>query len=423
MSCIEVKGFFYKLPWRSGAPHALTAWRESPSAVASETDFQLSSILAPLEPLRDQLVVLSGLDMKSAMGEQSQSGIIAWLTGTRQEQANTFAKGPSLDQVLATEVLGGATPHPSLELAVRWGTGKSVGQVHPINITAYANDSEFTPIQPRIDPQETFDELFGNLEGSTEALWDASILDHVGRRYEDLALRLGGEDRQRLEEHLTRLRELELAVQGVGGCVAPGLVDTTGYEPRAGEQADLGSNGNCETEDCLRSDELIPVVGKLFTDMLVMAMACDLTRVGTLQWADVEAKYTLPWLGLYEGHNYYENDGGFRPDDLEIIYTWYSEQHAYLLEQMAAVDLGGHSLLDESVIFFGTEVSRPDNHSKSDMPFLLAGSGGGLEGGRWLSYDGESHNDLLVSLLNLFGDERTTFGNPEDVTGPLAGIL
>ena len=120
-------------------------------------------------------------------------------------------------------------------------------------------------------------------------------------------------------------------------------------------------------------------------DMLVMALACDLTAVATFQWSDTEAKHTFPWLALKDHHHYYQHDGGFRPAECEKICTWYSQQHLYLLQQMAAVDMGGHTLLDESVVFFGSELQDPPSHRKTNMPFFLAGNGGGLRTGRWLN--------------------------------------
>jgi hypothetical protein len=103
--------------------------------------------------------------------------------------------------------------------------------------------------------------------------------------------------------------------------------------------------------------------------------------------------------------------------------------HLHLLQAMDAVVMGadGHTLLDESVVFFGSELSQPPTHSKDDMPFLLAGGGGGLKGGRWLYYTDKtmnrnSHSNLLVSILNLFGDPRTTFGTPEFCAGPLSNL-
>jgi Protein of unknown function (DUF1552) len=161
--------------------------------------------------------------------------------------------------------------------------------------------------------------------------------------------------------------------------------------------------------------------------MMVMALACDLTAVGTFQWTDTEAKHTFPWLGLSEGHHFHQHDGGFRPVECEKIYTWYSTMHLHLLQAMDGIvmDADGHTLLDESVVFFGSELSQPPTHSKVDMPFLLAG--GGLKGGRWVQYTDKtnnrnSHNNLLVSILNLFGDPRTTYGTPELCVGPLSNL-
>jgi hypothetical protein len=200
-------------------------------------------------------------------------------------------------------------------------------------------------------------------------------------------------------------------------CSAPERVDTTGYDPLSG----LNSADDGRTRD-LPTDALIPSVGRFMTDMMVMAFACDLTAVGTLQWSDSEAKHTFPWLGLPEHHHYYMNDGGFRPTEIERIATWYSEQHSYLLQAMARVDMGGRSLLDESIVFFGSNLQHPATHSKTDMPFLLAGNGGGLRTGRYLQFAHPSHNDLLVRIANLFGDPRSTFGAPEHCKGALAGV-
>jgi hypothetical protein len=170
------------------------------------------------------------------------------------------------------------------------------------------------------------------------------------------------------------------------------------------------------------SDSAIPKVGKFMMDMLVMALTCDLTRVATLQWSDTEAKHTFPWLGLNQHLSFYMNDGGYQPIALTKIFTWYAAQHAYLIQQLAqAQGVAGASLLDESVIFFGSQLQHPATHAKTDMPFLLAG-GGGLRTNRWISCQHASHNDLLVSILNSCGDDRQTFGDPKFCTGPLAGL-
>jgi hypothetical protein len=384
----------------------------------TETSPTLSPILAPFEPVKNRLLIFSGIDMKSAVGEQRQAGIIAWLTGSVQStplSSTAFAKdGPSIDQVLAPRVSAGKRKQ-SLYMAVRWGTGKSHGVMSPINIANFALAAPYRPMVPSLDPVAIWQDLFGALPANAGA-WDKSMLDFVGRRYVKLAARLGAADRQRLDEHLTRVRELERRVAGTVRCAAPVLVDTTGYNPTSGlNSADDGSIKDLVT------DAAIPKVGKLMMDMMVMAFACDITGAGTLQWSDTEAKHTFPWLGLPEHHAFYQNDGGYRPVECEKIATWYSTQHAYLIQEMAKVDMGGHSLLDESVVFFGSERQDPANYSKVNMPFLLAG-GGGLRTGRWLRYASRSHNDLLVTLLNLFGDARTSFGTAQYSTGALTGL-
>ena len=402
----------------------------------SETAFTLGPILKPLEALQTRLLVIDGLDMKSAIGEQHQAGIVALLTGTPQRDGGSgYAAGPSIDQVIAqviaSKLSAGGAARASLQLAVRWATGRSKGRLSPINCLSFENDGSASPIPPRVAPVQIFDDLFGS-QGGGGAPVDGrlprrkSILDWVDRRYTTLAARLGTQDRQKLEQHLTKLREIERGLMSGpapgstpgGTCQAPAKVDTSDYDPRTGLNADdLGKVVDAST------DAAIPKVGKYMMDMLVMALACELTPVATLQWSDVEAKHTFPWLGLEEHHHFYQHDGGFRAPECEKIDTWYAQQHAYLLQELAAIDRGGHSLLDESVVFFGTEIQDPPSHGKTNMPFLLAGGGGGLRGGRWLKFNGRSHNDLLVAILNLFGDPRASFGDPKFCAGALPGLV
>jgi hypothetical protein len=302
-----------------------------------ESDFVLSPILSPFEPVKDSLLVLNGIDMQSAQGEQNASGMVAWLSGTVQVR-NEYASGPSIDQVLAPVLSAGQT-FTSLELAVRWGTGRCRGQLSPWDVVNFANDEAFTPIAPRLDPVATFSALFGGVGGTpSDPAWDRSVLDAVRERYQRLAARLGAADKQRLEHHLSSIRDLERTLaenEAVSArCRPPALIDTSDYDPAAG----LNATDNGLADDPM-TDAAIPKVGKLMMES------------------------------------------------------------AYLLAEMAKVDMGGHSLLDESVVFFGSNVQDPATHVKTSMPFLLGGRGGGLRAGRNLTYDHPSHNDLLVSLL------------------------
>jgi len=421
-------------------------WRPS----GTETAPVMSSILAPLAPMieKKKLLIVDGLDMTSKNGEQHQAGIIAWMTGTGQLSApangglpgtNSYASGPSIDQTIATLISKNKKKISSLEMAVRWGTGKAHGLLSPISCANFEDDLKASPIAPRIDPVQIFKDLFGSLTPSTDPGATAavdrqkSILDHVVGQYTSLAPRLGTSDRMVLEQHLDKVRELEKGLSAVAmgstSCKAPPMVDTTGYNPGTGmcgsncTAADSGANKDIAT------DSKIPLVGTYMMDMMVMALACDLTAVGTFQWTDTEAKHTFPWLNLPEHHHFYQHDGGFKAAECEKICIWYSQMHLHLLQQMDSVVMGtdGHTLLDESVVFFGSEISQPPTHTNTDMPFMLAGGGGGLRGGRWVRYTDKSnnknsHNNLLVSILNMFGDPRTTYGNKNFCAGPLANL-
>lgn len=401
----------------------LDRWRPT----GSETDFALSPILEPLASVKDHLLVVGGVDMKSALGEQHQAGIVALLTGTPQSASNSqYASGPSIDQVIANVASNGKA-RKSLELAIRWATGKSHGNLHPINSLNFADDGKASPLPPRIDPVQVWDTLFGSLEPSDP---DAtaqmlarkqSVLDFVGRRYEGLSQRLSTSDRSKLEQHLEHVRDLERSLSTittpVSNCQAPTVVDTSEYNPASGKNAD-----NDGAVRDTRSDAAIPKVGKYFMDMIVAAMACDITAVASLQWSDTEAKHTFPWLELSEHHHFYQHDGTFRPNECATIARWYSEQHAYLISQLQSVQVGEGTLLDESVLFFGSELQDPPTHAKNSMPFLLAGNGGGLRTNRYLQCNGQSHNELLLSILRLFGDDRPTFGDARFCNGVLSGV-
>ena len=429
-----------------GAQTKVNKWRPT----GTETAPIMSPILAPLKPMVDakKLLIVDGLDMTSKNGEQHQAGIIAWMTGTAQMNApangglpgtQSYASGPSIDQVLATQISAGKKKFGSLELAIRWGTGKAHGLLSPISCCNFEDNAKASPIAPRLDPVQIFTDLFGSLmpgmDPNAAMLLNRkkSILDHVVGQYTSLVPKLGTADRMTIQQHLDKVRQMEMGLlstaMGSTSCKAPTKVDTTGYNPGAGACGTMCAGADTGSILDITTDKMIPTVGTYMMDMMVMALACDLTAVGTLQWTDTEAKHTFPWLTLTEHHHFYQHDGGFRPVECEKIYTWYSTMHLHLLQAMDAIKMGadGHTLLDESVVFFGSEISEPWSHSNVDMPFLLGGAGGGLRGGRWVHYTDKSnnrnsHNNLLVTILNLFGDTRKTFGDPTKCAGPLANI-
>ncbi len=394
----------------------------------SETSFTLSPILAPLQPMQSRIIVADGLnltcgDQAKYSVEQHQGGSVGLFTGAIQQGAGNYPAKmyPSIDQVLAARLSTGKS-YGSLQFAVRWATGKSHGKLSPMN-ALYFSDS--APIPPRLDPQDIFTTLFGTPvsgtggTGGTDAntlalMRKKSILDFVDKKYNSLKTKLGTDDRARLDQHLTQLRDLENRIvitttppPPMSGCKQPTKVDTTGYNPTSA----LNSADDGSVKD-LATDMKIPTVGQFMMDMMVMALACEKTAVISLQWTDTEAKHTFPWLNLSEHHHFYQHDGGFRPTECAQIDTWYSQMHLALLQKMQAVDMGGHSLLDESVVMVGSEIADPPSHGKSNMPILLAGgTSATMRTGRWVKFGGVPTNKLLTSILNLFGDTRTSFGD------------
>jgi hypothetical protein len=177
----------------------------------------------------------------------------------------------------------------------------------------------------------------------------------------------------------------------------------------------------------------MPAVGKLQMDLLAAALACDLTRVASLQWTSAEIDQSFPWLNLPDVLHHRTSHAGdsdaAAQEALTKINTWYAEQFRYLLERLASYKEGEGTLLDNTVVFWGIEVGKGNNHAHRDLPFLLAGScGGALRTGRFVDHmaggaSGHPHNNLLVSLANAMGLPDKTFGDPAHCTGPLAGLV
>lgn len=403
----------------------------------TESQFTLATTMKPLEPFQQKLVVLEGVDLRITEighGHGHSKGMGGVLTG-RELPAGPyetcggnagFPNGPSIDQVIANNISQGAR-FKSLELAVNWPTDRrDGGKAAPTNCINYAGPNQAVPMAT--DPRAVWDKLFRDF-GSTEAQLAAqrarskSILDAVKDSYQSLSKRVGRDDRQKLDQHLTRVREVETSVQTVttqmGACMAPPVPMALG-NPDDGLIGEPGSNQQKNPQ----LDARMPELGKAMMDLMVMAFTCDLTRVGTMQWVDSQAYNTFPWLNLTDGHHGYQHDNGYQPAQLTRINTWYMEQMAYFLQRLEAVQENGKPLLDSMTVLFVTELQQAESHAQDNMPFLLVGGvNGRIRTGRYLRYNGVPHNNLLVSLLNAYDVPVTTFGNPNYCTGPLASFL
>jgi len=377
-----------------------------------ERDFSLSPILGSLERHRDRLNVLDGLRIQHSRvpaPPHTEGMGLVW-TGSHLGQGNTFmiqdypidwVEGPSVDQVVAQRI-GGETAYRSLELGV-----KSAGS-SPTSRMIYAGARQ--PVQPEADPARAFDRLFGGaVPGSApdpavvaRMQRRASVLDVVAGQLTALQPRVARDDRLKIDAHLTALRALE---------------QRTMYQPATCAPPERGS-----------ADD-IPRLLELQTDLLVSALACDRTRVASIQlrFGDNDNDpYT--WLGIQRGHHDISHDGDSNVTsraELTSIYTWYADRFAELLDKLAAVEEGaGGTLLDNTLVVWGSEIGKGNSHAFERVPFVLAGAAGGsLPTGRYLQYADVPHNRLLVSICHALGlADIDQFGTTDEGSGGLPGL-
>lgn len=395
-------------------PNGTVPNKWKPTATAAGYD--LTGILQPLEAMKQDVLVIDGVDALSAYkgpGDAHQKGTGQCLTGTELQEGSFlgagglsagWANGISIDQAIANKICTD-TRFKSLELGV---------YVHGANVNSRISyQGPAQPLPPENDPAAAFERIFGT-PGESDAQKAArlaqrkSVLDAVAARYQRLLPKLGGNDRQKLESHLTAIREIEVQLTNAANaqvCVGPQPVPT--IDPM--------------------SIPNIPKLGKLQTDILVAAMACDLTRVGSLMWMNSATDKTYPWLGVNEGHHalsHMGDDDLHAQESLTKIYTWYAEQFGYLIQKLKSVPEGEGTMLDNTFVIWVSEHSRGNIHDRHALPYVAAGRAGGqVKPGRWLQLGGEvPHNNLWVSCLNMFGVPAQTFGNPQYCTGPLSGL-
>ncbi len=425
----------------------LDRWRPT----GSERDFTLQPMMSSLSPFSDRLVFVDGVDLsvtRLGFGHPHSRGMGGVLTGQQLLAGNYntnggnagFSAGPSIDQVIADSISTG-TRFPSLEFSAGWSTGITAGgQPHPGNIITYQAPSmpggAATPVPPASDPLNAFNRIFAGVNGDADVAsqmveWNTSILDGVQEDFKRVMTQLGAEDRAKLDAHMTLIQQTEEGLKQTvnAGCVVPEGVDPVPgfYDDPIADGVSRGASdgGNAS----ITTGAKVPLKGEIMTDLLVASMACDLTRVGTMQWSDSEAKFMLGFLKdqngqpLTDHHHGYQHDRGFQPGSLEVIYSFYMEKLAYLLQKLDSIDEGEGTLLDNSLVLSVSEIQMPENHNQSNMPFLMAGKAGGkLEGHRWLKVPSQPHNNMLVSILNMFGVDTQTFGHPDFCTGPLSGL-
>lgn len=389
--------------------------------MGTETNFTLGPIHTPLEPFKNQLLFTSGIDMSVAVtgaGEQHQRGVGAFLTGAKLLNGNFvgndgsragYADGKSIDQELVA-LIGGQTRVPSLQLGVHTLLANVAG------VVSYSGSNQ--PMLPQNDPRLTFRTLFMDsgmppTEAEKLRARRKSVLDAVQEQASFLQKRVSTADKARLDQHLTLIRELERRVTAVpaGTCTNPGDPGVIDYQ-REGE---------------------MPRVAQLQIDLMLLAIRCDLTRVATLMISDAMNHVAMPFICdtsmppkcvTQDVHNIsHYGDGDPTRQLLSLRDNWVSQQLARILAGLKDItDADGTNALQNTLVLWGSDVSRGNVHAHDDMPFVLAGGGAGFRMGRSVRWTAQYHNDLLVSILRAFGGTQMTYGDPNFCRGPLANL-
>jgi len=373
----------------------------TPSSTGS--DYDLPEMLEPLAPIQHKVSVLSGLANEAAR-VQGVPGDHARGTGTfltcrtLNHSVDDIYNGTSVDQV-AAQALGSETLFPSLELGLDGGA--PVGDCDNGYSCAYQRNiswsSPTTPLPKITDPRLLFSRLFAGVDPTlTQAEIERrralrlSVLDSVYGDAQSLRGKLSRSDALKMDEYLHSVRELEVRIENLGEstCTAP-----TAPAAELDFEARLAA----------------------LRELMVVAMRCDLTRITSFMFGNGGSNRNHSFIGAPGAHHEISHHQG-NEENLSILRTigrWEVDHFAQLLLAMDAVDEGsGCSLLDNSMIYFGSEIEDGDSHSHSNLPVLLAGGGGGeLVPGRHIIYGEQTPvANLFMAMLENFGVLTTSFG-------------
>ena len=379
-------------------PHGAVMDRWQPKEVG--TQFEFPQILKPLEPFKSYTTVVTGLRNKEAESSDPH-GIIAgtWLSCVGpKDRDGTGDRGITADQ-LAARAIGQETPLPSIELA-----GEPAGGVAcaPGVGCGFASTVAFrTPNQPlpmENNPRKVFYQLFGQGDTDTERAEiveeTGSILDHVMDKARRMSGELGPSDRAALADYLDSVREIERRIQKMQAAGA-----SQGHLP----DAPLGV-----PEDF--SEEL-----KVMFELMTLAWQTDKTRVVTFMMAKEVSMRTYNQIGVSDAFHplsHHQNDP-VKLDKLAKIQTWHTKMFAGFLQRLQQVQDGDGSLLDHSIILYGSNMSNSDKHNNDPLPSAVLGRGAGrIKGGQHLHYPQDTpHANLLYTLLDRANVRLPALGN------------
>ena len=347
----------------------------------SEHDFRMSPLMKPFEKHKDDLLIL---DNMGDFGFSSHANSTRRFLSGRHDNKSCA----SIDQLIADRIQGD-TPHRSLELTTEGLFPNQIG------CSYISYDHKGAPIPRESDPQLLFDRLFRSpLSNSKKRQEMASILDRVGEDARSLARKAGREDRQTLEEYLTVVRASEQRLQNMQKNVPQ--VDVSQFQ-----RPPVGGNLNDQVESML--------------DLIELALWTDSTRCITFMLGNSNSRMVFDFLGIKEQHHYlshfFRNFSRTNLESLLKISLWHMEKFDSLLSRLKARRDGESTLLDSTLLVFGSGMGHSDNHTATRIPIILAGGGDMLKTGRYVRYSkNQQLGRLHLSLLEKFGIDTNSYG-------------
>jgi hypothetical protein len=351
-------------------PHGVIMDDWTPTAAGA--NFEFTPILKPLEPFRSAVTVVSNLSAPLQNTGSHAAAAGSWLTGVAPKRTDgpDFQAGTTIDQIVAKH-LGQDTTFPSLEVATEDFTGL-VGACDPGYSCNYMNtlvwQTPTTPLPMEINPRVVFDRMFGGGATREERLarirTDESVLDLIKADLADLGGSLGGADRTRLDEYLTHVREVERRIQ---------LTEKQADSQLAIPTAPVGVPESFEEHV------------SLLYDLLALAYEADLARVFTFMTAREVSQRTYPQIGITEPHHSISHHGN-KPDKIaghSKVNNYHMQLFAKFIDRLRATPDGDGSLLDHSLIVYGSGMSNGNGHTPSPLPLAMVGGlNGKIKGNR-----------------------------------------
>lgn len=375
----------------------------------SGSEFQLKEIMKPLAPYQDRMLVLNGLaNQVRGDGDNHMRGMSCLLTGIELLPGNIqggshtpagWAGGISIDQEIKNFFQSREATRTRFG-SLEFGVGVA-DRADPWTRMSYAGPNR--PVAPISDPYQMFRKLYGRMEDKENL---RSILDEV--RDDLLAVRhlVSPEDRVRLEQHESLVRQVESEIQ-------------------AAEQQKLHTNPPSLEAGIDDRNDNVPKLSRMQIDLLVNSFVNDMARVATLQYTKSVGQARMKWLDISDGHHSLSHEPDKNEEaraKLVKINQWFCEELHYLVDKLANTpepDDNG-SLLDHTLVIWTNELGKGNSHTLNDIPFVLLGGGFGLSMGRSLQLKRTPHNRLHLALAHAVGHRLETFGKPEFCNdGPL----